>query len=85
MKYEDGQVAHLGDVVHLAGRPGRIVCSIDTDEYTPDYPKAAWAYLGQGVMARFAEFGLIHYVDPEPDLEFVRRASDLGPQDLPRD
>ncbi len=85
MKYEDGQVAHLGDVVSLAGKPGRVVFSIDTDEYGPEYPKAEWEYLGEGVMAKFADFGLILYGEAEPDLQFVRRMSDPESKDGPRD
>jgi hypothetical protein len=75
MKYPDGQVAHLGDVVSLAGKPGHVVFSIDTDEYAPEYPKAEWAYLGKGVMAEFVDFGLIYYPESEPDLQLVRRTN----------
>jgi hypothetical protein len=77
MKYADGQLAHLGDVVALGGKRGRVVCSIDTDEYgtDPNHSKAQWAYLGEGVMVEFADFGLIHYIEPEEDLRFVRRGT----------
>jgi hypothetical protein len=82
MKYPDDQLAHLGDLVTLGGKPGRIVCSIDADEYgpEPDHSEAQWGYLGKGVMAEFADFGLIHYIDPDEDLRLARRGTpgDLG-------
>jgi hypothetical protein len=76
MKYEDGQVARLGDVVSLSRKPGRVVFSIDTNEYGAEFPKADWEYLGKGVMAKFADFGLIYYSESEPDLQLVRRMSE---------
>lgn len=77
MKYVDGQLAHLGDVVELAGKRGWVVCSIDTDEYgtSPEYSEAQWGYLGEGVMVEFDDFGLIHYTEPEEGLQFVRRGT----------
>ena len=54
MKYADGQEARLGDKVRLSdGAEGMIVLSIDTDEYSPAYPKAQWDYLKRGVMVSF--------------------------------
>jgi len=50
MRYHDVQIAQLGDVVSLAGMIGKIVCSIDTGQYSDDYPEQAWAYLQKGVM-----------------------------------
>ena len=38
MRHEDGQLARLGDVVSVADMTGRVVCSIDTGEYSDDYP-----------------------------------------------
>jgi hypothetical protein len=39
MRYHDGQIAKVGDVVNLAGRIGRVVCSIDDGEYSAEYPE----------------------------------------------
>jgi len=77
MKYPDGQVAHLGDVVMLGESEGRVVCSLDTREYgeEPDYSEAQWGYLQRGIIAEFPAFGLIHFVEPEHDLQLVRRAA----------
>jgi hypothetical protein len=77
MKYADGHLAHLGDVVTLSGKRGRVICSIDTDEYgtAPHHSKAQWGYLGEGVMVEFTDFGLIQYIELEKDLQFVRRGT----------
>lgn len=87
MKYADGEVAHLGDVVTLAGKVGRIVCSMDTAEYgsEPAYSAAQWGYLDKGVMAEFPDFGLIHFLEPESDLKLVRRRNELPAKDSPCD
>lgn len=76
MKYSSGQEVRLGDKVKLGDDSGGVVvCSIDTDEYTPEYPKTQWAYLKQGVMVNFPKYGLIHYEQAEADLELVERAA----------
>jgi hypothetical protein len=51
------------------------VCSIDTGEYSPEFPREQWSYLGTGVMIQFANYGLVHYTEPDEDLEFLGRAS----------
>ena len=74
MRYCDGQEVRLGDRVRL-GRDaeGVVVCSIDTGEYSAEHRQAQWGYLGRGVMIEFADYGLIHYVEPEEDLVLIRR------------
>ena len=74
MNYPDGQHVKVGDAISLGGdRPGVVVCSIDDGTYTDACRERDWAYLGRGVMIEFRDFGLIHYVDPDPDLELVAR------------
>lgn len=76
MLYADGRPVRLGDMVSLGeDRTGEVVCAIDDDAYAEAFPKAAWAYLGQGVLIRFRTDGLIHYRVAEPDLLLVARAS----------
>lgn len=76
MRYLNGEEAHLGDKVALGNSAeGEIVCSIDTEEFSPEYPKADWQYLNRGILVNFSKFGLIHYQDPEPGLHFVQRVS----------
>ena len=76
MKYPDGQSIRLGDKVRIGEDSGGIVvCSIDTDEYSDDYPKAEWADLSRGVLIKFPLYGLIHYEDgPDGDLVLIERA-----------
>jgi len=77
MKYRDGQVSRLGDIVSLGGKLGKVVSDIDGGQYgtAPEYSAAQWAYLGAGVMIEFESYGLIHYTQPEDDLLLIRRAS----------
>ncbi len=75
MNYSDGTPLKVGDVVGLGeDRNGVVVCSIDDDAYTDRFTKDNWSHLGRGVMIEFPMWGLIHYEEPEPDLELVARA-----------
>ncbi len=78
MKYPDGQEVRLGDRVILGRNVnGVVVASIDTNEYSNEYPAAQWSYLKKGAMIEFAgSYGLIHYEEPDPDLQLLARASD---------
>ena len=79
MKYPDGQEVRLGDRVKLGKDEGGIVvASMDTDEYSDEDPKEQWGYLKKGVMIKFPLYGLIHYVEPEHDLELISRAPQQG-------
>jgi hypothetical protein len=76
LRYASGQEVRLGDIVRLGGdSEGVVVCSMDTDEYTPEYPKAQWEYLKRGAVVFFEKFGAIHYEQAEPDLELVKRSA----------
>lgn len=76
MKYVDEQDAKLGDKVMLwDGCFGVIVCSIDTCEYTPNFPKDEWAYLSSGVIIKTEKSGLIHYIKADEDLKLVCRSA----------
>ena len=78
MKYSDGQEIRLGDKVRLGqDEGGVVVCSIDTGEFSDDYPMSQWSYLKKGVMINFPLYGLIHYEEPEPDLQLIGRVSGL--------
>lgn len=75
MKYADGQDVRLGDKVKLGkDEGGVVVCSIDTGEFSNDCPEAQWGYLKKGVMINFPLYGLIHYEEPETDLQLIARA-----------
>jgi hypothetical protein len=78
MKYCDGQVCQLGDIVSLSGKTGNVVVNIDGDQYggNPEYSAEQWSYLGAGVMVNFESYGLIHYTKPEQDLILLHRAGE---------
>jgi Pterin binding enzyme len=70
------QDVRVGDKVKLgANAEGVVVCSIDTGEYSKEHPEAQWGYLKKGAIIDFPKYGLIHYVEPEDDLELVARAT----------
>lgn len=74
MRYPDGQIARLGDRVRLwKGVEGKVVCSIDTNEFPKEYPQTEWGYLRRGVLIRSSEAGLIHYLEPESSMELIER------------
>jgi hypothetical protein len=75
VNYSDGTPLKVGDIVGLGeDRNGVVVCSIDDGVYTDKFTKDDWDYLERGVMIEFPMWGLIHYEEPEPDLELVARA-----------
>ena len=84
MFYRDGRQARIGDHVRIQDFEGVVVFSIDTDEYSADFRKEDWAeFLECGVMIRFQKWGLIHYKEPDEDLEFVSRAAGMQTDDEP--
>jgi len=71
MKYLDGTDIRLGDIVELSdGATGIVVCSVDTLEYSQDYPEKEWSYLEKGVLVDFKKYGLIHYPDESVVVDF---------------
>ena len=77
MKYPDVQISHLGDRVRLwSGVEGIVVCSLDTEEFSDQYPVDQWGYLTNGVLIHSTQTGLIHYLEPEPTFELLGRRED---------
>lgn len=76
MKYSDGREVRVGDKVRLGSHEGgTVVCSIDRNEYVAEHPKEKWSYLGSGVVVEFPKYGVIHYEEPEDDLQLIKRSS----------
>jgi hypothetical protein len=48
------------------------VCSIDTAEFTDDYPKAEWGYLGSGVVIKTDVGDVFHYAEPDEDFKLIK-------------
>lgn len=49
MKYCDGKVSQLGDIVSFGGKPGRVVSDIDGGNYgdPPKHSAEQWGIWGQ--------------------------------------
>jgi len=78
VKYPDGQIAYLGDRVRLwSGVEGTVVCSLDTQEVSDQYPVDQWRYLKNGVPIHSTQTGLIHYLDSEPTFQLLGRRRGL--------
>ena len=80
MKYGDGQEVKVGDIVALGeDRNGRVVASIDSDEYSPACTREEWSFLERGVLIDFPRWGVVHYEEPDADLRLVSRADARQP------
>jgi len=76
MKYADGRIVAVGDRVKLSDDEfGTVVCSIDTGEYTKEYPKMHWSYLNKGILIKTDDGELFHYDQADEDFEMVRGAA----------
>lgn len=73
MKYSDGQEIFIGDRVIADKSEGIVVCVIDTDQFSDDYPKG-WSYLETGVLIETKAMGLVHYPKADEDIILVKRS-----------
>ncbi|VEA62820.1 Uncharacterised protein [Salmonella enterica subsp. salamae] len=73
MKYLNGVTVHINDKVRLwENCNGIVVCSIDTNEYSEEYPEADWKNtLKRGVLILSDQAGLIHYEEADQDLTLL--------------
>jgi hypothetical protein len=75
MKYTDGQEILVGDRVRMGGDAGGIVvCDIGSGIFSPLFPQSEWAYLKEGVVIAFPQYGVVHLKDAESDLELLARS-----------
>lgn len=69
MKFADGTDIKPGDIVQIAAaHRGRVVASMDTNEYLPG--EDSWAYLKTGIMVDTDFGGFVHYTSESSD-DFV--------------
>lgn len=54
---------------------GTVVFSIDTDEFSSEFPKLDWEYLGRGIMVETEQAGLVHLADTGEDVEVIPQIS----------
>ena len=67
-----GRLIRLGDRVKIGnGIDGVVVFSIDTHEFSAEFPKDKWAYLGRGIMVGTEQAGLVHLEETDEDLEII--------------
>jgi len=68
----NGIAIRLGHRVAIGGGiEGKVVFSIDTDEFSPAFPKADWDNLGRGIMIETDAAGLIHLEGSGDDLTIL--------------
>jgi hypothetical protein len=48
-----------------------VVCSLDTNDFTSEYPEAEWAYLKSGIVVKTDSGETFHYTEPDEDFELV--------------
>jgi hypothetical protein len=66
MKYPDGTIARLGDRVRITnGDTGVIVASMDTDEYSREYPAENYAELKTGILILTDKGALVRFEEPD--------------------
>jgi hypothetical protein len=67
MKYHDGTAMHVGDRVRIKnGDTGVIVASLDTGEFSPDYPKEKWEDLKMGILVLTDRGALVRFDEAFP-------------------
>ena len=72
MKYANGRPVKVGDRVEVSsGDKGTVVCSLDDNQYTPEYTMEDWSYLGFGVLVKFQQAGLVHYKEYSEDMRLI--------------
>jgi hypothetical protein len=74
MKYADGKDARLGDQVQLwEGERGKVVCTLDTNEYAEAFPPERWQHLRKGLVVAAERAGLLYYALPDEDMKLLAR------------
>lgn len=66
MKYPDGTEARLGDRVRITnGDTGMIVASMDTNEFSNEYPAKNYAHLRTGILILTDKGALVRLEEPD--------------------
>lgn len=75
MRYRDGRLVNLGDIVIIDGQhSGKVVANIGNNEYSINYPKENWCYLQTGALIDTSFGGVIHYQNND-SIELVSRGT----------
>ncbi len=73
--YSNGNEIKIGDVVQYGDSPSKIVFVINTNSYSKEYPQKEWSYLKEGFGIETENFGLIHQIEPDEDIQLIKRES----------
>ena len=51
MYYDNGEIIRIGDTVQITDNnlTGKVVCCIDTRQYSAEFPENEWSYLSHGI------------------------------------
>ena len=72
----NGKLVGLGDHITIgSGLNGVVVFSIDTDQFSEEFPKDEWSYLERGIMVKTEQAGLVHIAASDEDLEIICKIS----------
>jgi len=82
VKYSTGEEVRLWDRIEAwVGNPGIVVFSIDTNEFSVQFPHAHWSYLKSGIMIDTERARLIHFAEPGEDLTLTGRGGRPTPEE----
>jgi hypothetical protein len=74
MNYSDGQAIKPGDRIKIGDDlTGLVVACMETQQYSPEFPKSEWEYLKHGFLVESSKYGLVHYPAPDEDLKLIER------------
>ena len=76
MNYSNGQEVRIGDRVKLwDNQRGTVVYSIETGEFSKDYPKTEWGYLKSGILVKTDTGEIFHYTKLDEDFDLIQSSS----------
>lgn len=72
LKYLTGEKIRVGDTVKYEDSMGKIVFVISSKDYSHNYSEEDWSYLKVGFGIETERYGLIHQIEPDEDLCFIK-------------
>lgn len=77
MRYADNRVVKTGDLVCVRGRGlGVVGCVVDSGDYTRDFPRGEYSYLGSGLMVGLGGGGVLYVEEARETLTLVARGGE---------
>lgn len=74
MRYSDGRVIKIGDLVCIRGRQlGVVGCIIDSGEFCDEFPKGVFGYLEKGMILRLCSGEVIYLEDYQDAIMLISR------------